>query len=63
MAVSDKQKAWAKKHQEEKLDQIVVRPLKGTKDRWKAAAEASGLSLNQFIIAAVEAVIQQKAEG
>lgn len=57
MAVSEKQKAWAKKHQEEKRDEIKLRPPKGTKDRWRAAAEGAGVSLSQYIIDAVEAAL------
>lgn len=54
MAVSEKQKEYARKHQQEKLDEIKLRPPKGTKDRWKVAAEKEGKSLSQFIIDAVE---------
>lgn len=58
MAVSDKQKEYVKKHQQEKLDDIKIRPPKGTKDRWRAAAEARGYkSMQQFIIEAVETTI------
>lgn len=60
MAVSDKQKEYVRKHQQEKLDEIKVRPPKGTKDRWKAAAEAEGKSLQQFIIDAVEAALSSQ---
>lgn len=67
MAVSDKQKEYVKKHQREKLDDIKIRPPKGTKDRWRAAAEARGYkSMQQFIINTVDAVIadtpQEKTE-
>lgn len=62
MAVSDRQKEYAKKHQQEKLDEIKVRPQKGTKDRWRAAAEAEGKSLQQFIIDAVEAAVAAQGE-
>ena len=37
------------------LDRLSVAAPKGTKDRWKAAAEVRGQSLNQFIVEAVEA--------
>ena len=60
MAVSDKQKNHVKKHQHEKLDEIKVRPPKGTKDRWRAEAEAEDKSLQRFIIDAVEAHIASK---
>ena len=61
MAVSDRQKEYVRKHQQEKLDEIKVRPPKGTKDRWRAAADEAGVSLTQFIINAVEAAIGQTA--
>lgn len=56
MAVSEKQKAYAKKYLE-KLDEIKVRAPEGTKDRWKEAAAARDKSLNQLIVDAVEAEI------
>ena len=56
-----KQREYVKKHQAEKCDQVVVRPPKGTKDRWKAAADAAGVSLQRFIIDAVEAKIKPEA--
>lgn len=37
------------------LDRLSVAAPKGTKARWKAAAEERGQSLNQFIVDAVEA--------
>lgn len=57
MSVPDKQKEYARKHQQEKLDAVTIRPPKGTKDRWRDAAEAAGKSLSQFIIDAVERAI------
>ena len=36
------------------LDRLSVAAPKGTKARWKTAAEARGQSLNQFIVEAVE---------
>ena len=59
MAITDKQKEYAKKHIQEKLDEIKVRPPKGTKDRWAAAAAAQGKSLQRFIIDAVDASITE----
>lgn len=38
----------------QKLDEIKVRVPKGKKDEYKAAAEAAGKSLNQFIIDCIE---------
>ena len=37
-----------------KLDNIQLRTIKGTKDRWKAEAEKRDKSLNQFVIDCVE---------
>lgn len=38
----------------QKLDEIKVRVPKGKKDEYRAAAEAVGKSLNQFIIDCIE---------
>lgn len=38
-------------------DEIKIRVPKGTKELWKAAADAAGVSMNQFVKDAVEAVI------
>lgn len=35
-------------------DRIALSVPKGDKERYKAAAEARGMSLNQFIVAAIE---------
>ena len=51
-----------RKHQLEKLDDIRVRPVKGTKDRWRAAADQVGQSLQQYIIQAVEERMQRESE-
>lgn len=56
MAVSEKQKGYAKKYID-KLDEIKIRSAKGTKDRWRRAADKTGKSLTQFIIDAVEEFI------
>lgn len=57
MSISDARKRANQKYMSG-LDEIKVRPPKGTKDRWRDAAEAEGLSLQQFIINAVEAAIR-----
>ena len=57
MAVSEKQKAYAKKYLK-KLDEIKVRVPEGTKDRWKQAAADRDKSLNQLIVDAVEQEIK-----
>lgn len=57
MSVSEKQKEYIRRHQAEKLDEIKVRPPRGTKARWRAAADSLGVSLQRFIIDAVEAAV------
>lgn len=54
MPTPESQKAAVRKHQQEKLDEIKLRPPKGTKERWRAAADRRGQSLSQFVIGAVE---------
>ena len=62
MPTSERQKAYVKKHQQEKLDEIKIRPPQGTKDRWRAAANAAGISLQRFIIEAVEAAVEAQKD-
>jgi uncharacterized protein (DUF1778 family) len=62
MPVSEKQKQYARDHIKNQLDEIKVRPEKGTKDRWKLAAEAEGKSLQRFIIDAVEAAVAAQGD-
>ena len=54
MAVSQKQLGYAKKYLST-LDEIRIRIPKGKKEEYRSAAEASGKSLNQFIIDCIEA--------
>ena len=54
---TDAQKKASIKYLSEKTDSIQIRTPKGTKDRWKAAAAAQDLSMQQFIINAVEAAV------
>lgn len=56
---TEAQKKASMKYLKEKTDSIQIRAPKGTKDRWKAAAESRGKSLNQLIIDTVEAEIQK----
>lgn len=56
MAASEAQKKATRKYLEG-LDEIRIRAKDGTKARWKAAAEAQGKSLNQFIVDTVEAAV------
>ena len=60
---TEAQKAASIKYLREKTDSIQIRTPKGTKDRWKAAAEEQGISLQQLIIQAVEAAINEKPEA
>lgn len=59
---TEAQKNATMKYLKEKTDDIRVRAPKGTKDRWRAAAEAEGKSLQAFIMAAVEAAINNKED-
>lgn len=54
---TEAQKKASIKYLNEKTDDIRVRAPKGTKDRWKAAAAAQDLSMQQFIINAVEVAV------
>lgn len=56
--MATKAKLAGNKRYIEKLDDIKVRPPKGTKERWRAEAEARGKSLQRFVIDAVEAEIK-----
>lgn len=57
---TEAQKKSAKKWDAANLDRISVAAPRGTKERWKAAAAARNMSLNQLI---VEAVDNQVAQG
>lgn len=56
---TDAQKNASIKYLKEKTDSIQIRTPKGTKDRWKSAADKSGVSLNKFIVEAVESKIAE----
>lgn len=51
---TEAQKKATLKYLKEKTDSIQIRTPKGTKERWRKAAAAQNVSLNQFIVAAVE---------
>lgn len=51
-----------RRYQAEMVDRVTVRPPKGTKDRWREAANRQGQSLQQYIIGAVEERIQRESE-
>ncbi len=54
---TEAQKRASIKYIQEKTDDIRIRLPKGTKDRWKAAADLAGVSLTRFVQDAVEAAI------
>jgi predicted HicB family RNase H-like nuclease len=54
---TEAQKNASIKYLKEKTDSVQIRPPKGTKERWREAAEAAGVSLQRFIIDAVEAAV------
>ena len=58
MASESKRRAIAK-YNDKTYDQILVRVRKGDKEKISAAAEAAGMSLNGFITAAIERLMEQ----
>lgn len=56
---TEAQKRASIKYMAESTDDIRLRVPKGTKDRWKAAAEARGISLTQFVCELVENAIKE----
>lgn len=60
---TEAQKKASIKYLKERTDSIQIRTQKGTKERWKAAAEERGKSLNQFIVDTVETEIRAKKES
>lgn len=55
---TEAQKKASIKYLKEKTDNIQLRVPKGTKDRWRAAADVKGKSLTQFVVDAVECKIK-----
>ena len=51
---TEKKKISNRKWDSENLDRISIAAPKGTKERWKQAAEKCGQSLNHFIYETVE---------
>lgn len=58
MSTPEKQLEYARKYHG-KLDEIKLRPVSGTKERWRAAAKMQGKSLQRFVIDAVEKEIEK----
>lgn len=58
-----RRKAVAKYHAE-KIENIQIRVPKGKKDYYKSAAESFGLSMNQFVISAMdEKILRGRSQG
>ena len=57
---TEAQKRSAKKWDAANLDRLSVAAPKGTKERWKVAAERRGKSLNQFIVDSVEDTVNAR---
>ena len=53
--------ARTKEYNKEKYEQITMRVPKGTKEKIKAAAEAAGISLTAYIMAAVNEKMNKDA--
>lgn len=56
MAYTEAQKRAAMKYMKEKTDDIRLRVPKGTKERWKALAEARGISMTELVLRTMEQV-------
>lgn len=63
MAISKAQQRATAKYVKENYDRIEVKPPKGVKARWGEAAAAEGVSLQRFIIDAVEHAISKKEQA
>lgn len=57
---TEAQKKASMKYMLDKTDNIQLRLPKGTKERWKAAAEVMGVSMTKFVQDAVEAAIKDR---
>lgn len=62
MAIKPSQQRAVAKYVGQHYDRIEVKPQKGTKEIWTAAAEREGKSLQKFIIEAVEAYMESLGE-
>ena len=51
--------ARTKEYNKEKYEQITMRVPKGTKEKIKSAAEAAGMSLTTYIMAAVNKAMEK----
>jgi predicted HicB family RNase H-like nuclease len=57
------QRAATEKYMEHHTDRMTLRLPKGIKDEWTQAAQSAGMSLTQYIIAAVEARLTEDGEN
>jgi uncharacterized protein (DUF1778 family) len=57
------QKKASMKYLHEKTDDIRLRLPKGTKDRWKAAADTAGVSMTKFVQDIMESAITKMDTG
>lgn len=57
---TEAQKNASLRYLKEKTDDIRIRAPKGTKERWRAAAEAAGMSLNQYVLKCVNEKTEPK---
>lgn len=60
MTVSKAQQKAVAKYMSANYDELKVRPPKGSKERWQAAAAKEGKSLQRYIIDLVEKDIASK---
>lgn len=60
---TEAQKRASIKYMQEKTDNIQLRVPKGTKDRWKKAADQEGVSLTKFVQDSVDNRIENMTEG
>lgn len=59
MAVSKKQQACVARYTKSHYDDIKIRVKKGERDKLQTLAAEQGMSLNAFIITAIEQYIEQ----
>lgn len=55
---TEAQKKASIKYMQDKTDDIRLRVPKGTKERWKAAAEKAGVSMTKYVLDTIEAAIE-----
>ena len=58
---TDAQKRASMKYMQDKTDDIRLRVPKGTKERWKEAADQQGVSMTKYVVDIVDAHIQKQS--